>query len=101
MGRSHEHCPDLCEPMNCMDLAIKAAKGKLTDQEIMDAFDAEGKIREALIAAGLTDNLDARVASRVTQQALAKKIEAARMKRRVFSRCLCQRLLSAGSCRRR
>lgn len=69
--------------MNCIDLAIKAAKGKLTDQEILDAFANEQKIREALIASGLTDNLDARVASRIAKLALDKKIEAARMKRQI------------------
>jgi hypothetical protein len=69
--------------MNCIDLAIKAAGGKLTDKEIMDAFEQEGKIREAFIAAGKVDNLDARVARRITQLAMDKKIEAARMKRQI------------------
>lgn len=69
--------------MNCMDLAIKAAAGKLTDKELADAFNEEMKIREAFIASGKTDNLDARVARRIEQMAMDKKIEAARMKRQI------------------
>lgn len=67
----------------CLDLATKAAKGKLTEQEILDAFEKEGKVREAFIAKGLTDNLDSRVANRIAQDALAKKVEAARIKRQI------------------
>lgn len=40
--------------MNCIDPAIKAASGKLTEKEILDAFEQEGKIREAFIKAGLS-----------------------------------------------
>lgn len=69
--------------MNCMELALKAAKGRLTDQEVIDAFDQHDKIREALIAAGKTDNLDSRVARIIAEQAMAKKIEAARLRRQV------------------
>lgn len=69
--------------MNCIDLAIKAAGGKLTDKEITDAFEQEGKIREAFIKSGKTDNLEMRVARRIEQLAMEKKIEAARMKRQI------------------
>ena len=69
--------------MNCMDIAAKVANGKLTDQELADAFEQEGKIREAFIAAGKTDNLDMRVARRIAQLAMDKKVEAARMKRQI------------------
>lgn len=67
----------------CLEMATEKAKGRLTDTEILDAFEREGKIREALIASGKTDNLDARVATRISQLALDKKIEAARMKRQI------------------
>jgi hypothetical protein len=69
--------------MNCIDLAIKAAGGKLTDKEIADAFEQEGKIREALIASGKIDNLEMRVARQIETLALEKKVEAARMKRQI------------------
>lgn len=69
--------------MNCLELAQKAAKDRLTEQEILDAFERAGKIREKLIEAGKTDNLDARVAGIVVREAMAKKIEAARMRRQI------------------
>lgn len=66
---------------SCLDLAKKSAKGRLTDQEILDAFDREQKIREYFIETGRSDNIDSRVANAIVNEAAAKKIEQARQKR--------------------
>nr|MBA2690492.1 hypothetical protein [Burkholderiales bacterium] len=81
--------------MNCIDLAIKAAKGKLTDQEIRDAFDREQKIRAEFMDSGRTDNLDARVARKIAQEAMAKKIEQARQKRAIAQNIIVRNRLNA------
>lgn len=69
--------------MNCLELATKAAKGRLTEQEILDAFESEQRVRQSIIDSGRSDNLDQRVANRLVRMATEKKIEAARMKRQV------------------
>lgn len=69
--------------MNCLERAMNAAKGKLTEQEVLDAFDLEQKIRQRLIDGGATGNLDERVAQRIVKLAFEKKVEAARAKRQV------------------
>ncbi len=69
---------------NCLNLALAAAKGRLSQQEVMKVFEDEQKIREGLIKAGRTDNLDQRVANRVVRVAMEKKIEAARLRRQVI-----------------
>jgi len=81
--------------MNCIDLAITAANGRLTQQEIMDAFEQEGKIRELLISQGKTDNLDMRVARIIERNAMEKKAEAARMKRQIAQNILVRPRLDA------
>jgi hypothetical protein len=68
--------------MNCLQRAMNAAKGKLTESEVKAAMDQEQQIRKALIDAG-KDNVDERVANRIAQLAMDKKIEAARMKRAI------------------
>jgi hypothetical protein len=62
----------------CLELARTAAKGRLTEQEILDAFDSEAKVRRGFIESGKTDNLDDRVANALARDAMEKKIEAAR-----------------------
>ena len=67
--------------MNCIDLAIKAANGRLLNAEIDDAILETDKIKEALIAAGKTDNLEQRALAIARQRAVEKKVEAARLRR--------------------
>jgi hypothetical protein len=69
--------------MNCIDIAIKAANGRLLTSEVDDIIGDVDKIKEALRLAGKTDNLDQRAMNIAMQRAMEKKIEAARMKRQI------------------
>jgi hypothetical protein len=79
----------------CLELARTAAKGRLTEQEILDAFDSEAKVRRGFIESGKTDNLDDRVANALARDAMEKKIEAARMKRQVAQNIIVREKLNA------
>src|SRR5437762_2309259 len=61
----------------CFEIAKRLAGGKLTDDEVRDALDRSKKIRDRLIAAGRTDNLDAKVAQIVVAQTTKLKLAAA------------------------
>lgn len=68
-------------PKNCLELAIQKAAGRLTDREVMKAFEQEQKIREKLLRYGKTDNIDQRVADEIVKQAQEVQIAAALKKK--------------------
>jgi len=69
--------------MNCIDLAIKAAAGRLTNEEVNALIEEADQIRAALRDKGITDNLDARAMQIAERRAMDKKVEAARLRRQV------------------
>lgn len=69
------------DPKNCLELAIQKAAGRLTDREVMKAFEQEQKIRAKLMRYGKTDNLDQRVADEIVKQAQEVQIAAALKKK--------------------
>lgn len=69
--------------MNCIDIAITTAKGRLITSEIDDLIGEIDRIKEALRLSGKTDNLDQRALTIARSRAVEKQVEAARMKRQV------------------
>lgn len=78
--------------VSCMDQAIKLAKGRLTPEEVADAFDQEQKIRAKVIEKGYA-NVDEMVARRIVDVTFNKKLKAARNRRRAALNFIARREL--------
>lgn len=69
--------------MNCIDMAIKAANGRLTNDEINAIVERADQIKLGLRDRGISDNLDGRALTIAMRESTEKKIEAARLRRQV------------------
>jgi hypothetical protein len=65
----------------CIKLALDVASGKLLPKVVEQYYDRAQEIREALVAGGVTDNLDQRVVQRLQAEVTRKKFRAAEKKR--------------------
>lgn len=65
----------------CEDYIKKFAGDKLTDDEINSIYSRYDKTRLEFVTRGLTDNIDMRIADRLTKDALQKKMNAVVTKR--------------------
>lgn len=63
----------MADQQNCLELAINAARGLLSEQEVAKAFEDEAAIRDRLIRYGKVDNLDQRVADEIVRRAAQAK----------------------------